>query len=67
MPATGAARRDGHGLAVLLVIDAHCVDGQAEAANKRIADAFDTTDTEFCPATREMMTARRHPQIPGQR
>jgi hypothetical protein len=67
VPATKAARRDGHGFAVLLMINAHCIDGQAEAANKRITDAFDTADTEFGPATREMMTVRRRPQIPGQR
>jgi hypothetical protein len=40
MPATGVARRAGHGDAVLLKIYAHCIDGQAGAANKRINDAL---------------------------
>jgi hypothetical protein len=39
VPATEVARRAGHGVAVLLKIYAHCIDGQADAANKRIADA----------------------------
>ena len=29
------------------MIGARCIEGQAEAVNKRITDAFDTTDTEF--------------------
>jgi hypothetical protein len=40
VPATEVARRAGHGVAVLLKIYAHCIDGQAEAANQRITDAF---------------------------
>jgi hypothetical protein len=40
MPATEVARRAGHGLAVLLKIYAHCIDGQADAANQRIIDAL---------------------------
>jgi hypothetical protein len=39
VPATEVARRAGHGVAVLLKIYAHCIDGQADAANKRITDA----------------------------
>ena len=35
----------GHG-AILLKIYAHCLDGQADAANKRITDALGTQDTE---------------------
>jgi integrase len=35
VPATEVARRAGRGVAVLLKIYAHCIDGQAEAANKR--------------------------------
>jgi integrase len=38
VPATEVVRRAGHGVAVLLKIYAHCIDGQAEAANKRIGD-----------------------------
>jgi integrase len=40
VPATEVARRAGHSVAVLLKIYAHCIDGQADAANKRIADAL---------------------------
>ena len=35
VPATEVARRTGHGGAVLLIIYAHCIDGQATAANQR--------------------------------
>jgi hypothetical protein len=35
----GGARRVGHGVAVQLKIYAHCIDGQADAANLRITDA----------------------------
>ena len=43
VPATEVARRAGHSVAVLLKIYAHCIDGQADAANKRIADALGGT------------------------
>jgi len=33
-----------HGVAVLLKIYAHCIDGQAQAANQRIADALEDTE-----------------------
>lgn len=46
VPATEVARRAGHGVAVLLKIYAHCIDGQAVAANKRITDALGTQDTQ---------------------
>jgi len=46
VPATEVARRAGHGVAVLLKIYAHCIDGQADAANSRITDALATPDTE---------------------
>jgi hypothetical protein len=49
VPATEVARRAGHGVAVLLKIYAHCIDGQADAANRRITDALDTTDAETGP------------------
>jgi integrase len=45
VPATEVARRAGHGVAVLLKIYAHCIHGQANAANKRITDALGTQDT----------------------
>jgi integrase len=45
VPATEVARRAGHGVAVLLKIYAHCIDGQAAAANDRIADALAIQDT----------------------
>jgi hypothetical protein len=37
------------GMAILLKTYAHCIDGQADAANKRIADALDPQDTEPGP------------------
>ena len=40
MPATEVARRAGHSVAVLLKVYAHCVDGQADTANHRIASAL---------------------------
>src|SRR5271156_3032683 len=49
VPATEVARRAGHGVAVLLKIYAHCIDGQAEAANQRITDALGTTEPEPGP------------------
>ena len=49
VPATEVARRAGHGVAVLLKIYAHCIDGQADAANQRITDALGTQDTEPGP------------------
>jgi hypothetical protein len=49
VPATEVARRAGHGVAVLLKIYAHCIDGQADAANRRITDALDTQDAGTGP------------------
>jgi integrase len=49
VPATEVARRAGHGVAVLLKIYAHCIDGQADAANQRITDALGTQDPEPGP------------------
>ena len=49
VPATEVARRAGHGVAVLLKIYAHCIDGQAIAANQRITDALGLQDTEPDP------------------
>jgi len=46
VPATEVARRAGHSVAVLLKIYAHCIDGQADAANKRIADALGGEDED---------------------
>jgi hypothetical protein len=43
------ARRAGHGVAVLLKIYAHCIDGQADAANRRITDALGTPDARPGP------------------
>jgi integrase len=45
VPATEVARRAGHSVTVLLKIYAHCIDGQADAANKRITDALGSDDT----------------------
>ena len=46
VPATEVARRAGHSVVVLLKIYAHCIDGQADAANKRIADALGGDESE---------------------
>jgi len=49
VPATEVARRAGHGVAVLLKIYAHCIDGQADAANQRITDALATPGAQPDP------------------
>jgi hypothetical protein len=49
VPATEVARRAGHGVAVLLKIYAHCIDGQADAANQRITDALTSPETDQDP------------------
>jgi integrase len=49
VPATEVARRAGHGVAVLLKIYAHCIDGQASAANQRITDALATLHAQPGP------------------
>ena len=49
VPATEVARRAGHGVAVLLKIYAHCIDGQADAANQRITDALSAPEADQDP------------------
>jgi hypothetical protein len=49
VPATDVARRAEHGVAVLLKIYAHCIDGQADAANQRITDALSTPQADQDP------------------
>jgi len=44
VPTTGVARRSGHSVAVLLKVYAHCIDGQADIVNKRIADTLGSAD-----------------------
>ena len=46
MPATEVARRAGHGVAVLLKIYAHCIDGKADAASKGTNGALGTCGTQ---------------------
>jgi hypothetical protein len=46
VPATEVARRAGRGVSVLLKIYVHCIDGQADAANRRITDALGAQDTQ---------------------
>jgi hypothetical protein len=53
VPATEVARRAGHGVAVLLKIYAHCIDGQAGAASRRITDALGAQDAEPEPGDEE--------------
>jgi hypothetical protein len=48
----------GHGGAVLLKIYAHCVDGQADAANRRITDAFGTLHARAGPGDEGGAVAR---------
>ncbi|HEY4466119.1 MAG TPA: hypothetical protein VGN41_25900 [Streptosporangiaceae bacterium] len=64
-PATEVARRAGHGAAVLLKIYAHCIDGRADAANKRITNALGTQDAQP-GAGKGTTTASRDPEIAGQ-
>ncbi|WP_242676314.1 hypothetical protein [Streptosporangium minutum] len=40
VPAPEVARRDGHGVDVLLRVYAKCIDGQEETVNRRIDDAL---------------------------
>jgi hypothetical protein len=40
VPATEVARSGGHGVEALLKICARCIDGQADAAKRRITDAL---------------------------
>ena len=49
VPATEVARRAGRGVAVLLKIYAHCIDGQADAADQRITDALGARDAQPQP------------------
>ena len=65
VPATEVARRAGHGVAVLLKIYAHCIDGQATAANQRIAEALGTQDAEEGPGDEGDGVWSRHPEMAG--
>ena len=58
MPATEVARSAGHGVAVLLKIHAHCIDGQAEAANKRITNGL---GARMAGMTRKPVSRRPEP------
>jgi len=49
VPATEVARRAGHGVAVLPKIYAHCIDGQANAANQHITDTLGILESEPGP------------------
>jgi len=42
-----------HGVVVLLKIYAHCIDGQADAANRRITDVFGSQDAKPGPDDEE--------------
>jgi len=65
--ATEVARRAGRGVAVLLKIYSHCIDGQADAASKRITDALGTQDAGQDPGREGTATSSRHPELTGQR
>ena len=53
VPATEVSRRAGHGVAVLLKIYAHCIDGYADAANRRITDTLDAENTRPAPDNKD--------------
>ncbi|HET6193342.1 MAG TPA: hypothetical protein VFE59_40785 [Trebonia sp.] len=57
MPATEVARRAGHGVAVLLKIYAHCIDGQADTANQHITAALTTPRQSPAPAVKKTMSS----------
>ena len=46
VPATQVAEWAGHSVQVLLRVYAKCIDGQDEAARRRIADALDMGDDQ---------------------
>jgi hypothetical protein len=51
VPATEIARRARHGVAVLLKIFAHCIDGQTDAPDQRITDDLGAKDAGPEPVT----------------
>jgi hypothetical protein len=61
VPATEVARRAGHGVAVLLKIYAHCIDGQADAANP----AGGSLHSLRAPTTPEFLFAELSSLFPG--
>jgi hypothetical protein len=67
VPATEVARRAGHRAAVLLKIYAHCIDGQAGAANQRITDAPASPRQTRTPEAKATPTMSRQPEMAGQR
>jgi Phage integrase family len=67
VPATEVARRAGHGVAVLLKIYAHCIDGQADAANLRITDALSTPEPDQDPGGEGDADSRSEAEMAGQR
>ena len=66
VPATEVARRAGHGVAVLLKICGHCIDGQATAANQRITEARGPWTPRKTSVTRVTATPSRYPEMAGQ-
>lgn len=56
------ARHAGHGVAVLLEIYAHCIDGQADAANRRSTGALGPRTPSPNPAMSKTGAASRHPE-----
>jgi hypothetical protein len=67
VPATEVARRAGHGVAVLLKIYAHCVDGQATAANSASPTPSASATPSQTRVTRATTTPSRPPEMAGQR
>jgi hypothetical protein len=64
---TEVTRCARHGVADLLKINARCIDGQADAAAKRITDALGTRTLGKTLVRRETTTASRQPDAAGHR
>ena len=67
VPATEVARCAGHGVAVLLKVYAHCIDGRANAANRRITTPSAPMTPNPTPPMRATARMSRHHKIAGQR
>ena len=65
LPATEVACRAGHGVAVLLKIYAHCIDGRAAPATGASPTPSAPRTLSKALVTREMGTEGKHPEIAG--
>ena len=64
VPAAEVARRAGHGVAVLLKVYAHCINGQADTLNERVSGALggdgEPPDIPRRPARKPALVHRRN-------